>query len=350
MCARMPHVRCAAYPAVVVNGTQLVYGAKRDARFFAAGFVYSGAAGSGAAALTRFEQSRFEQMLTAARTAGATSIRWNVFLKGLDFTFGPDGLVAGVKQGGLDALVMALELARRHGLLLQLVLATSHFLRCGWGGCDAVLQGVQNLERVERNLRMLSTPPGLEAYLSNVLDPLLEAVGRHDALLGFLIINEGYFVVRTEDSLFSYITDRTMSLKALQRFVNRVAGRIRGRLPEAILSASLKARACGGAPDADGVVLGGSCKGREPPLAWYEDAALVEAGGDRMGTLSMHQLQFYPQNAFGPSSSPFRYSRGDFCRMHRIDCTKPFLVGEVRAATWRSRARAIYILTHRPIT
>ena len=35
-----------------------------------------------------------------------------------------------------------------------------------------------------------------------------------------------------------------------------------------------------------------------------------------------------PKHAFGPSSSPFRYSRASFCRLHRVDCGKPFLVGE----------------------
>ena len=134
--------------------------------------------------------------------------------------------------------------------------------------------------------------------------------------------------MRTEVSLFSYVTDRTVSLRELRRFVNRVAGRIRRTLPHAILSASLKARACGGAPDSNGVILGGSCKGREAPLTWYEDAALVAAGGDRLGTLSMHQIQFYPLNAFGPSSSPFRYDRAAFCRLHRIDCSKPIMLGE----------------------
>ena len=44
----------------------------------------------------------------------------------------------------------------------------------------------------------------------------------------------------------------------------------------------------------------GSCRGRVPPLQWYEDAALVAAGGDPLGTLSLHQIQFYPEHAFGP--------------------------------------------------
>lgn len=137
--------RCPAFPAVRVRGSSLEYAAD-GSRFFASGWVYSGV-GSGAAALSRFDAASFEGMLQQAGAVGMTTVRWNTFVKGLDLTFGDDGLVAGVKR--LDSLVTALDLARKHGILLQIVLATGHFLRCGWGGCDNVLGGVTNAERVE---------------------------------------------------------------------------------------------------------------------------------------------------------------------------------------------------------
>eukprot|EP00965_Chrysotila_dentata_P147652 4874546-Pleurochrysis_carterae.AAC.4 len=66
---------------------------------------------------------------------GATVVRWNAFLKGLDLEFGDDGLVTGLKYPAtFDSVRQALDLAERHGLLVQVVLATAHFLRCGWGG------------------------------------------------------------------------------------------------------------------------------------------------------------------------------------------------------------------------
>lgn len=114
---------------------------------------------------------------------------------------------------------------------------------------------------------------------------------------GFLIVNEGYGMVRAEDSLLTVVADRPVSLKALRRYVNRVSGRIRRRLPQAILSASLKARICG-------TGVGASCHGREPPLHYYDDASLVAAGGDPLGYLSLHQIQFYPDHVRVTSMRP----------------------------------------------
>ena len=170
-------------------------------------------------------------------------VRWNCFLKGLDLTFDANGLVAGVKKGGVAAIRAGLDIARAHGVLLQLVLATAHFLRCGWGGCENTLMNVKNSERVARNLVMMATPRGLQAYLDNIIDPIVASVGRHGALFGFLVLNEGYFLVRPQDNLFTFLADEVLSLDDLRRFVNRVAGRIRRRLPGVLLSASLKVNA-----------------------------------------------------------------------------------------------------------
>ena len=345
-----------------------------------------------------------QRVVLASKRAGATALRWNAFLKGLDLEFDNEGLVIGLKAGGVSAIRRGLDIARRHGIVVQVVLATAHvrvplcsytprpfcrdedhahakhahahahahaarigrtqsrprtrvtplrarsirvlrvlgnlawicalravgsngpaqFLRCGWGGCDNVLRGVRNADRVARNHAMMSTAEGLQAYLDRVIDPMLASIGpSHEALLGFLVLNEGYFLVRREENLLTgALADKQMSLAELRRFVNRVAGRIRRHSPRLLLSASLKVRTCEQVASS-----GGSCGRRLPPLAWYEDGALVEAGGDPLGTLSVYQLQFYPQNAFGPASSPFFHSADAFRALHGL-APKPFLVGE----------------------
>ena len=130
-------------------------------------------------------------MLSAAKAHGQTVIRWNCFLKGMDLVFsqGPDELVTGLRRGALAALRRGLDLASEHGLLVQVVLATAHFLRCGWGGCEHTLMGVRNSDRVRRNHRMMATAAGLQAYLDHVVSPVVAAVGRHAALFGFLVLN-----------------------------------------------------------------------------------------------------------------------------------------------------------------
>ena len=309
---------CATFPTVTVDGGRLVLANGQP--FFAAGMVYSstallGSYGDGAA---------FDQVLQDGVRSGATTLRSNAFLKGLDLRFGPDGLVQRLGDPHLAALRQAADRALQHGLLLQIVLSTAHFLRCGWGGCDATLRHVRNIDRVERNLRMIGTESGVTAYLNNVLSPLLQALGPHPAVLGFLIVNEGYGMVRAEDNLFTYLSDRTLSLQQLRRFVNRVAGRIRRTLPGALLSASLKIKTCA-QHEAEGNL--GGCGRRVPPAAWYEDRALIAAGGDALGTLDVHQWQFYPKNAFGSSTDPFLHPRADLLSELGV-APKPTLVGE----------------------
>lgn len=226
---------CASFPSVRAAGPSLSVTANPSQRFFVGGFVYSDSA-----MLSRFDAAKFEAMILTAKQQGQSVVRWNCFLKGLDLTFGPDGLVAGVKRGGFEAVRAGLDIAQSHGILLQLVLATAHFLRCGWGGCENTLMNVKNSDRVARNHIMMATPRGVAAYLENIVDPLMSSIGRHNALFGFLVLNEGYFLVRPQDNLFTFLADEVISLLELRRFVNRVAGRIRRRLPGVLLSASLK--------------------------------------------------------------------------------------------------------------
>eukprot|EP00965_Chrysotila_dentata_P253474 6211254-Pleurochrysis_carterae.AAC.1 len=103
-----------------------------------------------------------------------------------------------------------------------------------------------------------------------------------DPNLALRVILSGYFTVHAEENLLTFVTDKTMSLTELQRFVNRVAGRIARVLPGAFVSASLKVKTC--EHEAAG---GGACGRRLPPALWYEDARLVSAGGDPLGVLSI---------------------------------------------------------------
>eukprot|EP00965_Chrysotila_dentata_P208530 6184738-Pleurochrysis_carterae.AAC.2 len=231
---------------------------------------------SGAMELSSFDSSQMQRELREASEQGATAVRWNAFLKGLDLAFDTStGLVSGLAPpASFSSLRQALDIALEHGLLMQIVLATSHFLRCGWGGavsrrfdvcwahepltgagrcwstgrgtgrrrmantardvyrptylfqkrmtsrclkstrrllfstrhavnsvcdgaramlagCDSTVDKIVNRERVERNHKMMTTERGIQAYLDNFIQPMLEEIGPHPALFGFLAMNEG---------------------------------------------------------------------------------------------------------------------------------------------------------------
>ena len=316
----MPRPGCATYPAVVVRNDQLYLNDGGTTPFFVSGMVWSGAFGL----LAEHTSAEIERVVRLAAAQGATTLRFNAFLKGLDHEWGGDGLVRGLRSAddGADAptqLVRLLDAAQRSGILVQVVLGTSHWLRYGFGGADGVLKGlISNRERVENNQRLVGTEEGVGAYIAHVVRPLCRRIGRHPALMGFLVVNEGYSMVPHESTPLSTNTDVTVPLAALQRFVNRVAGELRRAMPGALLASSLKLK-----PHAPFL----SRRGIAPLALWYEDGALVAAGGDPHGVMSHHQYQYYPESAAAPTSSPFLYSKLQLRALYATSA-KPTLVGE----------------------
>lgn len=153
--------------------------------------------------------------------------------------------------------------------------------------------------------------------LSKAASPAARSAGRR--LMGFLIVNEGYSMVRKEDSVLTRTSDVTISLTELQRFINLVAGRIRRRMPGALLASSLKLRVNSRWNERTGVKGIG---------VWYSDEALISAGGDPDGTLDIRQYQYYPENAYGPEDSPFINSESMLRVLHHQTKPKPAVAGE----------------------
>jgi hypothetical protein len=84
---------------------------------------------------------------------------------------------------------------------VQVVLATAHWLRFGYGSEGNELHGITNRERVNNNRACIGTAVGRQRYVTRVLEPIAHAIGRHRALFGWLILNEGYSMVDKEDSV-----------------------------------------------------------------------------------------------------------------------------------------------------
>lgn len=188
-------VECVHFPAVASNGTHLILNTSGSTsssasvaaphaaprRFFAAGMVESGGP-----PLFEFNSTHFDSVLELSARLGANTLRWNAFLKGLDFawdtsrpaireTLAPDWRyppaypVNGLRPGSFDALVQALDLAARRGVLVQIVLSTAHFLRFGYGGEGAELHGITNRDRVHHNRGLLATAQGVDAYVRSAV-------------------------------------------------------------------------------------------------------------------------------------------------------------------------------------
>lgn len=289
-----------------------------SARFFASGLVLSGMTLMDY--VTNADRDRIETALLRSRHIGATSLRWNALLKGQELEWASGGSLYGLRPGCTRAVREVADMALAHGIKLQIVLGTAHFLRFGYGGPDNVLNGISNRERVRNIHSMMTNESGIAAFLERVIDPIAASLGGavHPAVLGFLIVNEGYAMVRKDDKVFFDETDATLTLRELQRWVNRIAGRLHAKLPGTLLSASLKLRKHEPSMEREGKLN---------TAQWFEDAELIGAGGDPLGTLQLHQYQYYPETAYGPEASPFVNTASTLRAIHRASL-KPMLAGE----------------------
>jgi len=262
---------------------------------------------------------RIEAALLRTKHMGATSLRWNALLKGLELDW-RDGVLVGLKPGCAQAVRTVADMALAHGVQLQIVLGTAHFLRWGYGGADNVLHGIANRARVSNIHRMMKAEAGVAAFLETVVDPIVDALGGvpHPAVYSFLVFNEGYAAVRKDDKVFWDETDETITLHDLQRWVNRVAGRLRKRLPGTLCSASLKLRVHEAFM---------TRQGKLNTAEWFEDEMLISAGGDPLGTMQLHQYQYYPAKAYGAEASPFLNTAAALSTIHHTS-RKPVIAGE----------------------
>eukprot|EP00966_Prymnesium_polylepis_P140875 3253168-Prymnesium_polylepis.1 len=123
-----PSPACGLFPPLRVEGTRLVRQDGGAASVFAAGMVLSG---GGKPQLSGYStnSAQVERTLAEHAALGATVIRWNTFLKGIDFAWDESGNIIGLKPGCFEVLTAVLDRALQHGLLVQVVLATAHFLR-----------------------------------------------------------------------------------------------------------------------------------------------------------------------------------------------------------------------------
>jgi hypothetical protein len=316
-------------PPIAVDGDILVYNDGSDRRFFAAGMVDNRPASG--RQLSRYDHAEMEEQIVTHARIGATAMRWNTFLKGSDLRWDDSGLVSGMADGAAANILDALDLAAQHGVLLQLTVTTGHFLSYGHGG-----ENDENVARVNNNRTMFTDPAATSAYIDNVLTPLVNAIGPHPGLLGYLIVNEAHAMVDPEELSNGGWSDQHVPLGLMQRWANHVAGAIHDSQTDALVSLSSIAKLM--------------------PL--WSDNALIDAGGHPRGTLDFHQVQFYPDNhltewspferraadlvaSFGGGSKPIICGefpiRGMLDRANKRRTSPPFDLEEAYRRLWTNR-------------
>jgi hypothetical protein len=122
--------------------------------------------------------AEIDRDLAAMRGQGARAVRWFLFTDGRSgITFNEDtGLPAGLAEGAIDDLAAALAILDRHGLLVLFSL-------------------LDYLAASGRARPVLNAGNGGRAFVDAVLAPVFDAFGRHDAVLGWEVMNEPDWIV-----------------------------------------------------------------------------------------------------------------------------------------------------------
>ncbi len=299
----LSNVSFAQYPfppdrfPVIVDGTQLEINDCSGRRFFLSGMV-DNYPNSGLQ-LSAYDHAEMEAQVENHEAIGATAMRWNTFLRGRDLRWDANGYVTGMCDSAVAHIKDGLDLAYEHGIVIQIVLSTAHFLQWGWDG-----ETPENVTRVNNNKFMFEDTVATQAYIDNVIKPITQTIGVHPGLMGYCIINEASGMYYAEDAETGTWSDVKVHLVDFQGYVNRVASEIHTNQPGAICSVS-------------GVAYG---------IYQYGDSVLIAQGGKSNGTMDIHQVQFYPQN-HPVEWSPYVHTPQEFVTAYGGGL-KPFICGE----------------------
>jgi len=231
--------------------------------------------------LTNYNASNFEAMFASLEASGGNSIRWWWFIDGESQLAFQGNLVQPLSQNIFDNLDAAFDAAAEHNVLIMPVLLSFDITNSG------------------REF-LVTDAAATDAFVTNVVTPLVQRYNDHPGLGLWEIMNEGDWLLSAESG--------TVSIEDYQRFHAKLAAGIH-------------------AADADALVTTGSAsfKYLESANNILSDQALqAAAGGDPLAYLDVYQTHYYGwMHGDGWSYEPWIKSSTEW----QSD-GKPILIGE----------------------
>jgi hypothetical protein len=288
-----------AAPGLTINGTDFQYNGKKI--FFSgtnlAWTNYNSDVGDAA-----LDENAWRKAVEGTRAAGGNVIRWWLFNNmgtspALDES---THLVSGLKTNTIANMKKALDIANEYGVMVSMCLFSHNLMEFSqWGDYNDKLDSTANL-------KLLTTDEGTQAFITNALIPVVDAIGNHAALLTWEVFNE------PEGMTSVGWTTRKIDKAYLQKFTNKVAAAIHKENSALLVST-------------------GSVNIQYQ--SWWNDAALIAAGGESTGTLDFFQTHYYPYYQ-ADAVSPFINTRAALASTYSFDNDKPMIIGEFPASGW----------------
>ena len=290
---------CSAFaaPGLTVSGTDLLYNGKK---IFFSGTNLAWSDYNSDVGDSPLNENAWRKAVEGTRAAGGNAIRWWLFN---NMSQSPKidqstHLVSGLKENTIANMKKALDIAEEYGVMVSMCLFSHNLMEPNqWGLYSEKLDITANEKLFEDE--------GTAAFITNVLTPVVKAIGNHNALMTWEVFNE------PEGMTSVGWTTKKLDKSVLQKFTNKIAAAIHTTNPELLVST-------------------GSVNIQYQ--SWWNDSELIAAGGEANGTLDFFQTHYYPyyQN---DAVSPFVNTAAQMATTYKYD-SKPMIIGEFPASGW----------------
>lgn len=231
----------------------------------------------------------FSLVMDKVVNAGGNVLRWWYHTNGsTNPVYDMDQKVTNNPAFFHEDVIKILDLASSKGLQVQICLWSFDMLKDQWN-VDAVA-----------NKKVLTEDENMEAYLTNALIPLVQAVGDHPGLYAWEIFNEAEGMTTEFGSHWPGFIEK-VSIVDIQKFINKASATIRRVEPNVMITNG----ALGFLTNVEDIDLGYQ--------NYYTDQKLEEIGGESGGYLDFYNIHYY--NWAGENGSPFH----NFYDVEKVD-------------------------------
>ncbi len=231
--------------------------------------------------LTNYDAASFEAMFATLEASGSNAVRWWWFPTGAEQITYSGELAQPLAQNIFDNLDEAFDTAAQHGVLIMPVLLSFDIDSGG-------------------RVNLVTNEAATDAFVTNVVTPLVQRYDAHPGLALWEIMNEGDWLLTEEGG--------SVTVADYQRFHAKVAAGIHAAAPNALVTTG-----------------SASFKYLEGNNNILSDAALQQAaGGDVLAYLDVYQTHYYSwMHGEGWSYEPWIRTSSEW----QAD-GKPVLIGE----------------------